>query len=115
MSRQGQIQLFKVKITQLKISPPFLKIFAQNISNKHYADLNRLKDLYHKSEILRPESGEICVAHVAKDQYERCRVIQMDVIDKTAFLYFVDCGYYGTLSLSEVSQGTFSQIIFVIV
>lgn len=97
---------FKVKVTQLKISKPFLKIHAQNLSSNNISQLNQLRDLYKKSKSFNVNHDSfhcMFVARVGENRFERVRVLQVNDLDMLALVYFIDTGYQGTLRCNDVS------------
>lgn len=98
---------FEIEVTQLKISKPFLKIFARNLTKKNISALDQLKDLFVNAPKVDIKVGDVCVAFVASpSKYERVRVLQINSIEKTASLLHIDGGYHGIYSLSRVKSIT---------
>lgn len=104
MSESGKLKRYLVTVTQLKISKPFLKVHVKN-NTKYTGEIaEKLKYMYHlELEADDVSLGGSYIAYIAKDRYERCRVIQVNGIERTATLMFVDCGYQGEMPLSRVS------------
>lgn len=94
---------FKVEITQLKISKPLLKVVARNVNSQTTGFLRNLKRCYNEaSRNYDVELGGLYIACISQTQFERCRVLQANEVDKTALVMFVDCGYQGTLRYCQV-------------
>lgn len=97
-------QFFKVSITQLKISRPFLKVFARNLKGRHVEELKKLKDLYEKTEASDIEVGEMAVAKLSASQFERCRILKSVKASGNAFVYFIDSGCFGNIKHNQVKR-----------
>lgn len=93
---------YKVEVTQLKISKPCIKIFAKVLNIKNIAALENLKVFFNQSEKVDITVGDVCIAHVPPDKYERVRVVQVNSIDRTASLLFIDGGFHGVYSINRV-------------
>lgn len=99
-------KVFRVKVTQLKISKPLLKVYVQNISNKRYSELQQLEALFKKASMrkIEPENvGSLFIGHIGSSKYERVRVEQLNESEQTALVLFIDNGYQGTLPYNQVS------------
>lgn len=100
-------KVFKVKVTQLIISKPFLKVHVKNISNKRFSELSQLEKLYKQknSEVVNPfDLDSIYIARVGQSKYERVRIVQVNDPDNSASVYFIDSGYHAELPSSRVSK-----------
>lgn len=103
---------FKVEITQLKISKPLLKVVARNVNAQTTDFLRNLKTSYDEApRSFNVELGGLYIASISKTQFERCRVLQANEVDKTALVVFIDCGYQGTLRYCQVKYQQFSSTI----
>ena len=89
---------FKVKVTQLRISKPFLKIVARDLR----VNLEDLKGVYDKAQNLDIILGDICIAYLGEGKYERCRVIRSSGIDSVVAVSFFDSGIHGEMPRSRV-------------
>lgn len=97
---------YNVSITQLKISRPFLKVFARNLKGKHSESLNNLQHLFEEeSDCSEVQLGAIYIARVNPSQYERCRVVQVIRSTQSVSVFFVDCGCMGTIKFDQVRSG----------
>lgn len=96
---------YKVEITQLKISKPFLKVVARNVSANSFSFLDSLKVHYERKRDLsyEVELGALYIACVSPTRYERCRVIQSNEVEKTVLVVFIDCGYQCEVWYNQVS------------
>lgn len=96
---------YKVEITQLKISKPFLKVVARNVSQNTAEFLDNLKVQYEKKRGLNydVELGALYIACVSSTRFERCRVIQANEVEKTALVVFIDCGYQCEVWYNQVN------------
>lgn len=95
-------KVYKVEVTQLKISKPFLKVLVKHIKKDF---LSELKSQYTKTR--RRDTvklGELYIACINPTRYERCRAINVNEVEKTATLVFIDCGYQGTLPSNQVNR-----------
>ena len=101
-----------MEVTQLKISLPFLKISAKNLSSSNYRNLQcQLKSQYEKATNRdRLKLGEMCIANTGPNKYERCYVIHVNDVGDSALLTFIDCGYQGTLPSRQVEPFFCSQV-----
>lgn len=97
---------YKVEITQLKISKPFIKVIARNLSANSREFLESLKTHYEKKRGLsyEVELGALYIACVSPTRYERCRVIQSNEVDKSVLVVFIDCGYQCVVWYNQVSE-----------
>lgn len=94
---------FKVEITQLKISKPLLKFMARNVNSQTTKFLQNLKACYNEApRTFEVELGGLYVACISQTQFERCRVLQANEVDKIALVVLIDCGYQGTLRYAQV-------------
>ncbi|CRL06172.1 CLUMA_CG019088, isoform A [Clunio marinus] len=94
---------FTVKVTQLKISKPFLKVNVVNVEEKCYKSLSKLHELYDEAEGKDIKSlGEVCIANIEPGIYERCVVTQINAVDETVSLSFIDTGYNGILQRKKL-------------
>lgn len=99
-------KVFRVKVTQIKISKPLLKVYVQNISNKRYSELQQLEALFKKASMRKIELenvGSLFIGHIGSNMYERVRVAHLNESEQTALVLFVDNGYQGTLPCNQVS------------
>lgn len=102
----GDRKKFKVKVTQLIISKPFLKVHVQNISNRRFSELGQLEKLFKQSNcdfVNAVNLDSIYIARVGQCKYERVRVVEVNDTDNTASVNFIDSGYQGKLSCNHVS------------
>jgi Tudor domain len=95
-------KVYKVSITQLKISRPFLKVFARNLDSKENQLLLKLESLFARTDCSEVQAGDIYIAHVSPKRYQRCRVLQFTKATGMASVFFIDCGYMGSIKLSQV-------------
>lgn len=106
MAQSRKIE-FNVLVTQLKISYPFLKIFAINLDNpKRLVVEQKLKNQYNDCpELLDvPDLGVWLIGKTGKDSFERCRVITKNSgASRNVHLEFVDRACNGYLPLRDVS------------
>lgn len=94
---------FKVQITQLKISKPLLKIVARNVNSQTTEFLQNLKTCYNEApRSYDIELGGLYIASISPTQFERCRVLQANEVDKIALVVLIDCGYQATLRYCQV-------------
>lgn len=107
------LKKFIVKVTQLKISHPFLKVFVQNARNKFVARLGELQQLYDAEPCRDVKLGEIYIACLTDTKFERCRVIQLNKAEENASVLFIDCGYHGVMPFSQVRVVIASANVFI--
>lgn len=89
----------KVKVTQVKISLPFVKVTARNrISDS----LSKLKILYDNAPKTDLGLGDICVAFVAQNHYERCRIIKDSGITSIVSVSYTDSGVHAEVPRRQV-------------
>lgn len=93
---------FKVSVTQLKLSRPFLKIFARNLENKENEALEKLKDLFEAAEESKIRVGEIYIAKLGSSRYERCRVVNSSHGEQNVTVLLMDCGCTGTIKPAQL-------------
>jgi hypothetical protein len=98
----AQEKSFKVIVTQLKISKPFLKVFVKGLHEKYYPLLCQLEEDFNRKPQENVKLGEMYIAMIDADKYERCRVIQVNEND--ALISCMDCGYSGVLSHDKVRR-----------
>lgn len=92
---------YKVEVTQLKLSKPFVKILAKHLRS---SIVNELKKLYcntPRCDVVK--LGEFYIGYINSSRYERVRVIHISEVEQTASLVFIDCGYQGTLPCNQVN------------
>lgn len=93
----------QIKITEIRIKRPFLKIITQNINTAKYQNLKSLIHLYStncnavKNKI---SLGAMCIAKIGKEIC-RCRVLEIDNGGLVS-LDFIDNGFVGKLPVSEL-------------
>lgn len=100
-------KFYQVKVEKLKRSQSFLTIFATCLGSKSSLRLETLLEEHFKSdtsESVIPMEGEMCVAWVGPDRYERCRLIQKT--SNKATVLFVDCGDIGEIPCNLVSSSS---------
>jgi hypothetical protein len=99
-------KVYSVSVTQLKVSRPFLKVFARNLRNKDTESLKKLKSLFDRAEPSEIQVGEIYIARVgsSQSQYERSRVVQVSKITQNASVIFIDSGYVGSIKVNQVTK-----------
>lgn len=94
---------FQVKITEIKIKRPFLKISTQNINDACYQQLKCLHHVFSATsdkDTNQIKMGDICVAKHGKEVY-RCKMLEIEN-GVTASLNFIDFGFVGNLPLKQV-------------
>lgn len=94
---------YKVKVMQLKVSLPVIKVFARRMNSENRNLSSDLKKSFNVTPAVNPIVGEFYIAKIASDQYERCFSKAIDIEKSTATLVFLDCGYEATLPFRNVS------------
>lgn len=95
-------KILRVKLTQLKISKPFLKFIGRDLSLATLKD--RLEASYYSSPNFNLVLGDICVANVDTNEYERCRIIKISGLDNIVTVLFTDSGIHGYFHRNRVSS-----------
>lgn len=90
----------QIKITEVCIKKPFLKIFAQNIEDQDYKTLQCIHHAYKALKVGRVELGDLCMVKAEGEVY-RCRVIDI-TNNQQAMLDFIDCGFIASLPLNSL-------------
>lgn len=91
---------FKVEFTGLKFKKPFFQIFARPVDNQH-----DYRSCYFNGSSF-PKSigvGNVCVAKINDNKFERCRIINTDHFEGRATVHLIDCGVNAKLPMRKVS------------
>lgn len=93
-----------VYITGIKKSVPFLKVFARKKHSKHSDFLKKkLVELFNNTEYLTLRPQENCIAKLAEDKFERCRIVSINTDDYRASIFCYDTAATADLTLDRVS------------
>lgn len=95
---------FKVKVEQLKVVSPFLKISAKILNITSTDALSDLAKYFKEAPNVGVQIGGMCIAEVTPGSFERCRLIHVNSTDKMATVWFTDCNYQGVIPCSQVSK-----------
>jgi hypothetical protein len=93
-----------VYITGIKKSVPFLKVFARKRQSRFSVFLEeRLVKLFDKTEYSVLKTEDKCIAKLAKNKYERCRITSINSDSYNASVHCYDTGLTVDLTLDRVS------------
>lgn len=97
-----------VKITCIKVSKPFIKIFAMKKQSVNSLCLREnLPKLFSKADPQKVKLGDTCIARIGSNEYERCRVLHIWHIESFATINCIDTGFNADLSLDHVRRNSF--------
>jgi hypothetical protein len=99
--------VYKVKVTQVKVSLPFVKVFARKITDESRKLLSELRRIYNESTPVEISIGKQYIGKISPVQYERCQAKEINKETNTAKLFFIDCGYEAEMHVSQVDCLTF--------
>lgn len=94
--------ILQVKVEQLKIVSPFLKVSAKILDNPKISALKALPKYFNEAPNVGVRVGGMCIAAVSPGKFERCRLIQVNGADKMATVWFIDCNYHGVVHCNQV-------------
>lgn len=101
---------YKVEITGLKYKRPFFKVFARQIDRK-FTNSELKSHFCNGSGFARAlHVGNICVARLDNETFERCRIINIDLFEDRATVHLIDCGVNAKLPIRKVSRITLNMI-----
>lgn len=99
--------IMQIKIEQLKVTSPFIKIGAKVLNHVKATSLEDLKKYFNEAPNVGVKVGGLCIAALSpgkfnqQPKYERCRLIHIDD-DKMATVWFLDCNYQGVVHCKQV-------------
>lgn len=102
-------QEFKVQVTQMRISKPFIKVFVRRLDGPDSEKLGSLKELFQKMKVQPFNPGDKCIMRMNAKRFERCQFIQLQ--GNKAYVFLDDCGCNGLIDVGEVRKlGHLAQI-----
>jgi hypothetical protein len=95
----------KVKVTEVRLKKPFIKIITQNINTAKYQNLISSIQVFFTNSYADKDKGNItldamCIAKIGKEIY-RCRVIGFEH-DGSVRINFIDNGFTGKIPITEL-------------
>jgi hypothetical protein len=93
-----------VVITAMKISKPFLKVFARKKRSENMEFLKKeLVKLYARAPYSLLTTNANCIVKLGNDSFERCRILKISHIDYRATILCYDTGLSVDLTPDKVS------------